>query len=282
MDDKRKQRIIQYYDTCEHHYRHFWDLDRSLAMHAGFWDKTTKSLHEALQNENEILASIAKIKSHDFVLDAGCGVGGSSIYLAEHFGCTVVGITLSEKQAQSAQQHALNHDLAPSPTFLVRDYIDTGFTKESFDVVWAIESVCHAEDKSLFVKEAHRILKPGGRLIVADGFNARNSYTKKEKRLLDKAMHGWAVDSMESIPNFENHLNKMGFRNIVVQDATHYVLPSSRRLFFYSFPAIPLYKLGELLGWNSPVETKDFVGAHYQYWAIKKQLCKYIIFYAEK
>ena len=82
MDHARKQKIIQYYETCEGNYRNWWDLDRSLAMHAGFWDAKTKTLHEALINENKILASIAHIKAGDYVLDAGCGVGGSSIYLA--------------------------------------------------------------------------------------------------------------------------------------------------------------------------------------------------------
>jgi cyclopropane fatty-acyl-phospholipid synthase-like methyltransferase len=282
MDDARKQKIINYYDTCERHYRQWWGLDRSLAIHAGFWDETTKTLHDALIRENEKLASIAKIQPSDHVLDAGCGIGGSSIYLAETIGCLVTGITLSEKQVQTAVHKAADRHLVKTPSFLVRDYTNTGFPEASFDVVWAIESVCHAEDKRLFVREAHRILRPGGRLILADGFNVRNSYTPAEKRLLDKAMHGWAVDSMESIPNFDGFLRDQNFQNITMQDATPYVLPSSRRLFAYSFPAIALSKLGEWLGWSSKLETQDYIGYHYQFWAIKKQLAKYIIFYAEK
>ena len=195
----------------------------------------------------------------------------------------MTGITLSEKQAHTATHKASERKFCTPPAFLVRDYLDTGFPNACFDVVWAIESVCHAPDKSLFVKEAFRILKPGGRLIVADGFKCvRNTYTPKEKRILDNAVNGWAVESMESIPNFDGYLKKTGFRHIVVQDATHYVLPSSRRLFFYSFPAIAYSKLGEWLGWSTALQTRDFVGYHYQYWAVKKQLCKYIIFYAEK
>lgn len=282
MNDARKRKIVQYYETCEANYRHWWDLDRSLAMHAGFWDETTKNLHEALLKENEILAAIVKIQPDDHVLDAGCGVGGSSIFLAERIGCRVTGITLSEKQVHTATHKAAERHLSQPPSFLVRDYTQTGFPDASFDVVWAIESVCHAEDKRLFVKEAHRLLKPGGRLIVADGFNVRNSYTEAEKKLLSKAVNGWAVDSMESLPNFESFLREMKFQKIAVQDATHYVLPSSRRLFYYSFPAIAYSKLGEWLGWSSKVQTQDFVGYHYQYWAVKQKLCEYAIFSAEK
>ena len=76
----KKSAIVEYYDTCEGDYRIFWDLDRSLAMHAGYWDSETKTLADALKRENEILAELAGVTSSDYVLDAGCGVGGSSIF----------------------------------------------------------------------------------------------------------------------------------------------------------------------------------------------------------
>ena len=100
MTQSKTNEIIQYYNTCESDYRMFWDLDRSMAMHAGFWDETTRTLTDALKRENEILAEYAQIKSHEKVLDAGCGVGGSSIFLAQHYGCKVTGITLSAHQVE--------------------------------------------------------------------------------------------------------------------------------------------------------------------------------------
>ncbi len=277
-----KEQIIHYYDTCEKNYKRWWDLDRSLAMHAGYWDKSTKTLHQALIKENEVLAKIANVTAHDKVLDAGCGVGGSSLYLAEHCGCKVVGITLCEKQIAIAQRSATFRKLSHAPEFLVMDYTSTAFSSASFDVVWAIESVCHAKDKRDFIKEAWRLLKPRGRLIVADGFQVRNEYADADKALLDKAVNGWAVDSMESIPNFERFLVEQGFRRIIKQDATKNILPSSFRLFLYSFPAIFISKLGEWFGWSTKTQTQDFVGYHYQFWAVRKKLCRYMIFCAEK
>jgi SAM-dependent methyltransferase len=142
--------------------------------------------------------------------------------------------------------------------------------------------VCHAEEKRDFVKEARRLLKPNGRLIVADGFHVKNHYLEKEKKLLAKAVNGWAVSSMESAPNFEAYLIDEGFQDIVVTDATPKVLPSSRRLFLYSFPAIVGSYMGELFGWSTQTQTNDFKSYHYQYYAIKKALCKYLIFSAKK
>src|SRR5690554_5576689 len=102
----RKEEIVQYYDECETDYRLFWDLDRSLAMHAGYWDATTRTLHEALERENAVLAQMAKISPGERVLDAGCGVGGSAIYLADKYKCRVTGITLSEQQVSKAKLNA--------------------------------------------------------------------------------------------------------------------------------------------------------------------------------
>ncbi len=282
MESIDKEKVVKYYDTCEKNYKRWWDLDRSLAMHAGYWDETTTNLHEALMKENEILAKIAGITSSDRVLDAGCGVGGSSLYLADHFKCQVVGITLSEKQAETARRKAKERGLEKPPEFFSMDYTKTSFPSASFDVVWAIESVCHAENKEDFIKEARRLLKPNGRLVVADGFQVRNEYTESEKKVLDKAVNGWAVKSMESIPNFEKFLEEQKFKNIAKRDITTHVLPSSRRLFLYSFPAIGLSKLGEFFGWSTKTQTQDFIGYHYQFWAVRKGLCRYLIFSAQK
>jgi tocopherol O-methyltransferase len=74
------QDIADYYDQTEIHYRRAWDLEASLAMHYGYWKEDTSSFRESLQHMNEALAHMADIKRDDKVLDAGCGVGGSSIF----------------------------------------------------------------------------------------------------------------------------------------------------------------------------------------------------------
>jgi tocopherol O-methyltransferase len=278
----QKEQIIQYYDTCEIDYRLLWDLEHSLAMHAGFWDSRVKTLREALQRENEVLAEMANIQKGETVLDAGCGVGGSSIFLAQRYGCRVTGITLSAKQVQKASEYARKLAVEPLPSFQVMDYTQTHFEDSSFDVVWGVESVCHAQDKSLFIKEAFRVLKQGGRLIIADGFAIKDSYDPEDRILMERWLKGWGVQSLETINNFENYLKKTGFKNIAYRDATSHVIPSSRRLYLYSWPAWLVSKLGEYAGWRSKVQTENICGACYQYPTLKKGLWQYGIFYAEK
>jgi tocopherol O-methyltransferase len=277
----QKEQIVRYYDTCESDYQLLWDLNYSHAMHAGYWDEHVKTLREALKRENEILAKRASIKKTDRVLDAGCGVGGSAIFLAQTYGCEVVGITLSEKQVLTAQCKAKEANLQPMPIFQMMDYMHTTFPDQSFDVIWAIESVCHAENKALFIQEAARLLKKGGRLIIADGFAAQPSYEGQDEIRMDRWLKGWGVKALDMASEFEDKLFDAGFKNITFRDITPHVMPSSKRLYWYSWPAIILSKLGELIGLRSAFQTENLYGARCQYQTLKKGLWRYGIFYAE-
>lgn len=277
-----KERIIQYYDHCEQDYRLFWDLDHSHAMHAGYWDAQTSTLRQALRRENEILAEKVGIKFSDHVLDAGCGVGGSAIFLAQQYSCQVKGITLSAKQVETARRKAAAAKVNPLPVFEVMDYARTRFEDHTFDVVWGVESVCHAPDKKLFLEEAARVMKPGGRLIVADGFAMRKAYTGRDAIQMSRWLRGWGVDSLETVDSFYSHLIQAGFTNISYENITTHVIPSSRRLYWYSWPAVSLSKCLELVGLRTSHQTENLVGARYQYITLKRNLWQYGIFKAER
>ena len=79
--------IARYYDLSETHYRRIWKLDKNHSLHYGYWDERTKNFKQALLRINEILAAFAEIKPGEKILDAGCGVGGSSAWLAKEKNC---------------------------------------------------------------------------------------------------------------------------------------------------------------------------------------------------
>ena len=186
------KRIIEYYKDTENAYKDSWDLNNSLAIHYGYWDEKVKSFPESLLRMNEIMIEAAEIKSTDKVLDAGCGVGGSSIFMATMLGCKVTGITLSERQVQQANENAAKKNVEDLVNFKAMDYSATDFPDASFDVVWGCESICYADDKEKFIKEAFRLLKPGGRLIVADGFVSE--FTNNENPIIRQWADGWQVN----------------------------------------------------------------------------------------
>jgi tocopherol O-methyltransferase len=274
--------IIRYYETCAIDYRLVWHLDTCCAMHFGYWDEHVTRLRYALDRENAILAERAHIRHTDRVLDAGCGVGGSAIYLAKTIGCDVVGITLVPSQVRAAMANAQKHGLEGKAHFLPGDYCNTGLPSGSFDVVWAIESVCHAQSKKAFLQEAFRLLTPTGRLIIADGFASKTIYTSAEQLLMNAWLRGWAVEALESKEHFEQHIRGIGFKHVSYSNITQHVMPSSRRLYLYSFLGIFIGRMLELAHLRSKIQTADILATRFQHITLKRGLWQYGIFYAEK
>lgn len=81
------------------------------------------------------------------IVDVGCGIGGSSRYLARKFGAKCKGITLSPVQAQRAQQLADAQGLSAQISFQVADALNQPFPDGQFDLVWSMESGEHMPDK---------------------------------------------------------------------------------------------------------------------------------------
>ena len=274
--------IARYYDLSESQYRFFWDLDKSLSLHYGYWDASTKNFHEALLNINKILAAKAAISKNDKVLDAGCGIGGSSLWLAKNIGCSVTGISLSGKQIKKANVLASREEVGHLAKFEQKDFTNTGFPDESFDVIWAIESVCHAYDKSAFLKEAIRLLKKDGRLIMADFFKKEKLDNKDAKKMQQWA-HGWAVEDFSTKEEFEKQLEDAGFSNIKTDNATKAIIPSAKKLYRYYFIGSILGFLYRVVKRNPTSQGKKNIDtAWLQYKTLKKKLWKYLIFSAEK
>ena len=274
--------IVDYYEASENAYKDAWDLDKNMAIHYGYWDKHVKTFSQSLQRMNEVMAEAGNIKRGDVVLDAGCGVGGSSIFLASAIGCKVIGVTLSEKQVQQAKQNAIRKNISDSLAFKAMDYSNTGFPNESFDVVWGCESICYADNKEQFIKEAFRLLKPGGKLIVADGFVTK--FENNDHTVIRKWLDGWQVNYLESMQRFCDFMQRSGFRNIRYTDISTFTDHSSRRLYRFYFLA-SLYLWWKKLTSKrrfSDMQKKNIQACKYQYLGMKKKLWQYGLIVGEK
>lgn len=277
------EEIISYYDRCEVHYKMHWNLAESHSLHYGYWDDTTDTFHEALLNTNHRLAKYGQIRSTDRVLDAGCGVGGSALFLANMIGCECVGITLSQKQVDSANKLAAEKGLKGRCTFQVRDFTKTGYPDQSFDVVWAVESVCHANDKADFIKEAYRLLKPGGRLIMADFFQTRSDLSSGYQYIMDQWAAGWAIPFFEVASHFESKLQAQGFDVVHNEDASDKVEKSARRLYVRFWPGWIGAKLYRLFNpGTSAISMANVWTAYYQWKGLKQGSWRYKIYVGQK
>lgn len=275
--------IENYYDQTAVHYRIWWALEKGKSLHYGLWFKDTKNFIQALENTNKYLSQLAKIKSNDKILDAGCGVGGSAIFIAKNYDANVTGITLSQKQVDKAKQNAKDAKVENLVNFEKRNYCSTDYTSESFDVVWSIESVSSANDKFDFIKEAYRLLKAGGRIVLSDYFKIEYIQSEKDKINIQKWLNGWAISDIETPEKFTKMMEEVGFKNIKVIDMSKEIMPSVKRMYYSFFPG-GLYSI--IYNFFKPSVSRfaksHFWTAYYQYKTLKKGLWNYKIIYGEK
>ena len=225
--------IVNYYDQTEVHYRMHWKLEEGMGLHYGIWDDKTKNLTEAVLNANHRLLTLGEIKATDKVLDAGCGIGGSSIYLSKNVGCKVQGITLSEKQVKTATKLVAGKGASEMVSFSQQDYTATNFPDSTFDVAWCIESMQTAQDKGLYFKEMSRVLKPGGRIVIADIFKPE-AYNIDDEKDMQTMINGWAMSDILSIAELHDISRKYAFHVSKLEDVTKEVRKSVDRMYLAS------------------------------------------------
>jgi tocopherol O-methyltransferase len=156
-----KEKVSKFYDLGSPLYLEVYGSH----IHDGYYLTAKETKQQAQENLTRLLVEKARIKEGAKVLDVGCGVGGSSIWLAEHLGATTVGITISPVQVEIARKLAQERHVNSS--FLIMDAENMQFD-DAFDVVWVLAAATHFSDQESFVRTATRFLRPGGKFVIFD------------------------------------------------------------------------------------------------------------------
>jgi SAM-dependent methyltransferase len=159
--------------SIQTHYGSDGLIDRIMAALAAAGQDTAKptvemlnrvdQLHVGGLNSTKTLAELVSLTKDMRVLDAGCGIGGSSRYLAHTYGCGVEGIDLTPQYVEAAAR--LNKLCGMDDKIAVRQgsVTDLPYADRSFDLVWSQNVTMNVEDKRRMFAEAFRVLAPGGR-----------------------------------------------------------------------------------------------------------------------
>lgn len=291
--------IKKYYDKTWIDYSWVWNARNTHALHFGFYDENARTHDVAIANLNRKLADLAEIDATKRVFDAGCGIAGSCIWLASERGAEVVGLTIVESQWKKGLSNVKKHQLSDKIQLHVGDYCHTSFPSESFDVVWAIESQCHAADKADFYKEAYRLLKPGGHLVIADYMRSlRPDFREAEsdlRKLLVKPttkldfetidgevlLANWVLNTafpdIDTAEEHHAHASQVGFTDIVIQDVSPNVRISLKNVYEQSFKWLELAILLNKVGLVSDVRLHNAFGTICQYKAFQRQYWQYVL-----
>ncbi|MEA5532858.1 methyltransferase domain-containing protein [Crocosphaera sp. XPORK-15E] len=229
MTSTLSQQIAQFYDTSSELWEKIWGEH----MHHGYYGRAGNYKINRRQAQIDLIEELllwAKVKTVSNFLDVGCGIGGSTLYLAEKFNATATGITLSPVQANRATERAYGVKLNEKTQFQVADALNMPFPDNQFDLVWSLESGEHMPDKQKFFQECYRVLKPGGTFICATWCHRpTNSWagelTADEKRHLQEIYRVYCLPYVISLPEYETIARDCGLKNIRVDDWSIAVAP---------------------------------------------------------
>jgi tocopherol O-methyltransferase len=205
--------VAAHYDDLDDLYRSLWGT----SLHHGYWITGKESPEEAVANLTRLVAEQAALKPGDRVCDMGCGYGAAAIKWQRDFDAGVTGITISEKQYRHAQFAAAGN---PRIDFILGNALKSDLPSASFDVVTAIESSEHMPDKAKFMIEAHRLLRPGGRCVIAAWLTRDRPNSWESKYLLDPICREGRLPNMASAAEYRSMLAAAGFHDIRVSDLT--------------------------------------------------------------
>ena len=128
----------------------------------GYWTPETKSQREASETLVRKLLEFLPEKGGT-ILDVACGMGATTGMLLEQYAApTVVGVNISLNQLSVA------HESVADCSFIAMDATRLAFEDESFDDIICVEAAFHFTTRADFLKEAFRVLKPGGHLVHSD------------------------------------------------------------------------------------------------------------------
>ncbi|HMG85447.1 MAG TPA: methyltransferase domain-containing protein [Terracidiphilus sp.] len=201
-------------------------------MHFGFFRSCMNPFNrEAMleQMNREVLDRLQTSSDHPRILDMGCGLGATLRSFARRLPTADLhGITLVHWQLE--QGRLLNQSTPQSTniTLNLGNYEHTAYPSESFDAICAIESSCYSagRSKSRLIREAYRLLRPGGRFVVADGFLGAGKLRGLQQSIYRKLCDCWVIEDLGEIHAFTRELQRAGFTEIAIEQIQSRVTPS--------------------------------------------------------
>lgn len=197
------EHVIAYYDVmmsdpiiAEHH-------GGSGYFNVGYWTKNTTNAREACDQMMDALLDMVSLQRNARVLDVACGMGATSEFLAERFGPqSVVGINVAASQLQKARVRV------PAATFIEMDATALRFPDGLFDLVICVEAAFHFDTREAFFREAYRVLRPDGCILLADAL-----FTAEHK------IHPRG-NILASTQAYRDLLTQVGFREVQLREVT--------------------------------------------------------------
>ena len=228
-----REAVASHYDELDHFYRDVWGEH----VHHGLWLRGNESREEAVLNLVNLVAREAQIEAGTRVCDIGCGYGATARVLASR-GAEVTGITISPAQFAFARTKT------SSAKFVCADWMETDLPNDKFDAAIAIESSEHMPDINGFFAQANRVLRRGGRLVIAAWLSGDTATERQRRWLLEPVCREGRMPNMGTVADYKSLGESNRFKLDRFQDITSGVArtwPAIVRRFLAKLATNPRY-----------------------------------------
>ena len=219
LNPELKRQVATFYDKLSP----FWHKLCGIHVHHGYWITGKETKERAQEQLTAELAKRVGIKAQMKILNVGCGMGGSSVYLSKRFDAETAGITLSPVQVEIATQIAMQANA--NSRFMVMD-AEQATLNDRFDIVWSVEAVSHFSNPENFFVLDSRVLKPDGRIALIDWFEAPNLSAKRKRKYIEPINKGMLVPAMTTMADYCEFAVTRGFNLLYVEDISTQVAKS--------------------------------------------------------
>lgn len=198
------------------HYRNKYKkylLTWGMYFHYGVFDKSD-DFALAKERTLDIVAQMAKLSPSCRVLDIGCGIGSSCLYLVDKFRCSIEGIDPVKEEVDFAKKRAKQISDQIMVDFHLGKAEEIPFDDCTYDVVMSNEALCHVADRLKALRECYRVLKPGGRFVFSDLLDKLSKITPETEYFYTYLRQSLS----ENLESYKMLLRKVNFTILEVRD----------------------------------------------------------------
>ncbi|MEU6824336.1 methyltransferase domain-containing protein [Streptomyces atriruber] len=216
-----------YYDTkdVDGFYAQAWGGED---IHVGVYEDPREPIGTASRRTIDRMAARVSdgLGPDSTVLDMGSGYGGAARRLAAEFGCRVVALNISETQNRRHRELNAQHGLTDLIEVVPGSFQDIPAPAGSFDVVWSQEALCHSADRLGVLREAHRVLRPGGHVTFTDIMAEEDAPEDALRSIAERL----SLPPFATAPRYTDQLRSLAFTEVEFDDLTPHIRTHYDRL----------------------------------------------------
>ncbi len=236
----KEETVVRYYDRNTKRFLSLGQGGSVLAIHRAVWASGVSTREEGMHYVHDLIRSAAEQSQPDLVVDLGCGIGGSMLYLAQDCSARFYGVTISRVQAAEGGRLIREKEMEARITIDAKSYLDATLYKtlekkrgNGAALLYGIESFLHAPSVEQLIGHLSGFCRAGDVLIVCDDFLSEDGkerpLSKKAARMVSRFRENWKAHGLISAKLFITLARRYGFRLEEDRDLTGFLELSRAR-----------------------------------------------------